>query len=47
MLEERLAASSGDLRAVREGEKLNDKEVRLNGDAFRWKTCLGAVRNVF
>ena len=47
MLEERLVASLGDLRAVREGEKLDDKEVRLVGDAFHWKTCLGAVRNVF
>ena len=34
MLEERLAASLGDLRGVRAGEKLDDKEVRLVGDAI-------------
>ena len=47
MLEERLAASLGDLRAVTVGEKLDDKEVQLVGDAFHLKTCLGGVRNVF
>ena len=31
MLEERLVASLGDLRGVRAGEKLDDKEVRLVG----------------
>ena len=34
MLEERLAASLGDFCGVRAGEKLDDKEVRLVGDAI-------------
>ena len=34
MLKERLAASLGDLRGVRASEKLDDKEVRLVGDAI-------------
>ena len=34
MLEERLAASLGDLRGVRAGEKLDDKDVRLVVDAI-------------
>ena len=51
MLEERLAAGLGDLREVRVGEKLDDKEVRLVGDAIslgkrvwvRSGTCLKIV----
>ena len=34
MLEKCLVASLGDLRGVREGEKLDDKEVRLVADAI-------------
>ena len=34
MLEDCLAASLGDLRGVRAGEKLDDKEVRLIGVAI-------------
>ena len=34
MLEDRLAASLGDLHGVRAGEKLDDKEVRLIGVAI-------------
>ena len=41
MLEERLAASLGDLRGVRAGEKLDDKEVRLVGDAIHWENVFG------
>ena len=37
MLEECLAASLGDLRGVRSGEKLDDKEVLLVEDAFHWE----------
>ena len=51
MLKERLVASLGDLRGVRAGEKLDDKEVRLVGDAIslgkrvwvRSGTCLKIV----
>ena len=50
-LEKRLAASLGDLCGVRAGEKLDDKEVRLVGDAIslgkrvwvRSRTCLKIV----
>ena len=40
MLEECLAASLGDLRGVRAGEKLDDKEVRLVGDAISLGKCV-------
>ena len=41
MLEECLAARLGDLRGVRAGEKLDDKEVQLIGDAFHWENVFG------
>ena len=37
MLEERLVASLEVLCGVRAGEKLDDKEDSLVGDAFRWE----------
>ena len=47
MLEERLAASLGALCGVRAGEKLDDKEVRLVGDAFRWENVFGCGQERF
>ena len=41
MLEERLAASLGDLRGVRAGKKLDDKKFDSLETPFHWENVFG------